>query len=70
MFKSNLANQLLKIISIWITYLIVFTNAVFSYPQDKVFIILATILYISLTIFYIWRIKNPSKKGRSEQSEI
>ena len=70
MFKSNLTNQLIKIILIWIIYLLIFTNGVFSYPQDKIYIIFATVFYISLTIFYLWRIKNPSKKVRSEESRI
>ncbi|ALS79150.1 hypothetical protein AUO94_10955 [Planococcus kocurii] len=68
MFKSNLANQLIKIILIWIIYFLIFTNGVFSYPQDIVFIILATIFYILLTTFFLWRIKKPSKKVRSEQA--
>lgn len=70
MFKSNITNQLIKIILIWMIYFLIFTNGVFSYPQDKIFIILATVFYILLTIFYLWRIKNPSKKVRSEQSRI
>lgn len=71
MFKSNLANQLIKIILIWIIYFLIFTSGVFfSYPQDKIFIILATVFYVLVTIFYLWRIKNPSKKVRAEQSEV
>ncbi|RLJ81337.1 hypothetical protein DFR62_3382 [Planococcus citreus] len=70
MFKSNRTNQLLKIIGIWFIYFLIFTNGTFSYSQDKIFIILSTVFYILLTIFFLWRIKNPSKKMRSEENRV
>ena len=70
MFKSNRTNQILKIIGMWTVYLIVFMIDTFTYPQDRTFIILATVFYILLTIFFLWRIKNPSKRLRSEESEF
>jgi|GEM_PF-5677914 len=70
MFKSNRTNQILKIIGIWIVYLLVFMNDTFTYPQDRTFIIFATVFYILLTAFFLWRIKNPSKRVRSEENEV
>lgn len=70
MFKSNRTNQILKIIGIWIVYLLVFMNDTFSYSQDRAFIILATIFYMLLTVFFLWRIKKPSKQIHSEESEF
>lgn len=57
MFKSNRTNQILRIIGIWIVYLLAFMNDTFSYSQDRAFIILATIFYMLLTAFFLWRIK-------------
>lgn len=70
MFKSNRTNQILRIIGIWIVYLLVFMNDTFSYSQDRAFIILATIFYMLLTAFFLWRIKKPSKRVRSEEREF
>lgn len=67
MFKSNLTNQLLKIIGIWTIYLIIFTNDTFSYSPNKIIFISATLFYILLTMFFLWRIKNPGKNVRSNE---
>lgn len=70
MFKSNRTNQIFKIIGIWVVYLLVFMNDAFTYPQDRTFIIFATVFYTLLTIFFLWRIKNPSKRMLSEENEF
>lgn len=69
MFKSNLINKLLQIAALWTAYFIAFTNDAFSYSQNKPFFILATALYILLTLYILWRIKKPSKKAREIENE-
>ena len=69
MFKSNLINKLFQIAALWIAYLIAFTNDAFSYSQNKSFFISATALYILLTLYILWRIKNPRKKARYGETE-
>ncbi|OED32376.1 hypothetical protein BHE17_07950 [Planococcus maritimus] len=70
MLISNLMNQLLKIIGIWTIYLLVFANGRFSFADDQIFVILTTVFYILATLFFLWRIKNPSRKMRSEARRI
>lgn len=69
MFKSNLTNSILRIAGLWTVYFIIlFTSDSFSYSQNKPFFLIATVSYILLTIFFLWRIKYPSKKVRSEEN--
>ncbi len=70
MLKSNLVNQLLKFVGIWTIYLLVFSNGRFSFADDQIFIILTTVFYVLATLFFLWRIKNPSSKKRSEARRI
>ena len=71
MFKSNLTNSVLRIAGLWTVYFIIlFTSDSFSYSQNKPFFIIATVSYILLTIFFLWRIKYPSKKVRSEGNRV
>ncbi len=71
MFKSNLMNQLLQIVGMWTVYfLILFTSDSFSYSQNKPFFLIATVFYVLLTIFFLWRIKHPSQKVQSEENRV
>lgn len=70
MFKSNLTNQLLKIAGLWTVYFIImFTSDTISYSQNQNFFITITVVYILLTIFSLWRIKNPSTKARRVEEQ-
>ena len=69
MFKSNFTNQVLRIAGLWAVYFIIlFTSDFFSYSQNKTFFVIVTALYILLTLFFLWRIKNPSKKARYHEN--
>lgn len=70
MFRSNLTNQLLRIAGMWTVYFIVlFTGDILSYSQNRNFFIIITVAYILLTLFSLWRIKNPSKKAQAIENE-
>ncbi|MDN7227924.1 hypothetical protein QWY22_18040 [Planococcus liqunii] len=70
MFKSNAANQILRIAGLWIVYFIVFfTSDTFSYSQNTGFFMFATGFYILMTGFLLWRIKYPRKNPRYRENE-
>lgn len=70
MFKSNAANQILRIAGLWIVYFIVFfTSGTFSYSQNTGFFLIATGFYLLMTGFLLWRIKNPGKNTRYRENE-